>query len=191
MTASSIILGEQSFYTDYLSLLSTRLTLWLSFIFIRRAFPSTVFCRSLDILAGLSAFIFCMRRSVPPRIRQSLPISLFNSRKWLLFFSCMYRVFIKYCVFFQEFSKVCNLYLASTRLLLVVQKKYQPKVVTVLSPFVESFKGEEGVAVNCEKHTIFPEHLVVKVDETLSWTPLYVLTQYFLHLLLAIFTLCT
>ena len=80
----------------------------------------------------------------------------------------MYRVFIKYCVFFQEFSKVCNLSLASTRLLLVVQKKYQPKVVTVHSPFVESFKGEEGVAVNCEKHTIFPEHLVVKVDETLS-----------------------
>ena len=34
----------------------------------------------------------------------------------------MYRVFIKYCVFFQEFSKVCHHSLASTRLLLVVQK---------------------------------------------------------------------
>ena len=34
----------------------------------------------------------------------------------------IYRVFIKYCVFFQEFSKVCRLSLASTRLLLVVQK---------------------------------------------------------------------
>ena len=33
-----------------------------------------------------------------------------------------YRVFIKYCVFFKEFSKVCHLSLASTRLLLVVQK---------------------------------------------------------------------
>ena len=32
-------------------------------------------------------------------------------------------VFIKYCVFFQKFSKVCHLFLASTRLLLVVQKK--------------------------------------------------------------------
>ena len=33
-----------------------------------------------------------------------------------------YRVFIKYCVFFQKFWKVCHLSLASTRLLLVVQK---------------------------------------------------------------------
>ena len=33
-----------------------------------------------------------------------------------------YRVFIKYCVFFQEFLKACHLSLASTRLLLVVQK---------------------------------------------------------------------
>ena len=45
-----------------------------------------------------------------------------------------YRVFIKYSVFFQEFLKV------------------------------ESFEGlysdvgEGGVAVNCEKNTIFPEH---------------------------------
>ena len=34
----------------------------------------------------------------------------------------IYRVFIKYCVFFQDFSKVCHLSLVSTRLLLVVQK---------------------------------------------------------------------
>ena len=35
----------------------------------------------------------------------------------------IYNVFIKYCgFFFQEFSKVCHLSLASTRLLLVVQK---------------------------------------------------------------------
>ena len=33
-----------------------------------------------------------------------------------------YRVLIKYCVFFQEFSKVCHLSLASSRLLLVEQK---------------------------------------------------------------------
>ena len=37
-------------------------------------------------------------------------------------FYILYRVFIQYCVFFQEFSKVCHLSLASTRLLLVVQK---------------------------------------------------------------------
>ena len=34
----------------------------------------------------------------------------------------LFSVFIIYCVFFQEFSKVCHLSLASTRLLLVVQK---------------------------------------------------------------------
>ena len=33
-----------------------------------------------------------------------------------------YRVFINYCVFFQEFLKVCHLSLANTRLLLVEQK---------------------------------------------------------------------
>ena len=40
----------------------------------------------------------------------------------LLILQFWYRVFIKYCVFFQKFSKVCHLSLASTRLLLVVQK---------------------------------------------------------------------
>ena len=52
-----------------------------------------------------------------------------------------YRVFIKYCVFFQEFSKNCHLSLASTRLLLVFKKIYQPKGVTVHSHCVESFEG--------------------------------------------------
>ena len=33
-----------------------------------------------------------------------------------------YRVLINYCAFFHEFSKVCHLSLASTRLILVVQK---------------------------------------------------------------------
>ena len=37
--------------------------------------------------------------------------------------SLRYRVFIKYCVFFQEFLKVCHLSLASIRLLLVVVQK--------------------------------------------------------------------
>ena len=50
-------------------------------------------------------------------------------------------VCIKYCLFSQEFSKVCHLSLASTRLLLIVQKKYQPLGVTVHSHCVESFEG--------------------------------------------------
>ena len=76
-----------------------------------------------------------------------------------------YRVFMEYCVYFQEFSKVCHLSLASTRLLLVVQKINQPIGVTLLSHCVESQKvsysnvGEGGVAVKCE---IFPEHPVAK-----------------------------
>ena len=42
------------------------------------------------------------------------------------FFPIDYRVFIKYCVFSQVFSKVCHLSLVSTRLFLVVRKNYQP-----------------------------------------------------------------
>ena len=34
----------------------------------------------------------------------------------------LFSVFIIYCVFFQEFSKVCHLSFGSTRMLLVVQK---------------------------------------------------------------------
>ena len=35
----------------------------------------------------------------------------------------VHRVLIKYCVFFQKFSKVCHLSLANTRLLLMVVQK--------------------------------------------------------------------
>ena len=42
-------------------------------------------------------------------------------KNWDLFYK-RYRMFIKYCVFVLEFSQVCHLSLASTRLLLVVQK---------------------------------------------------------------------
>ena len=45
--------------------------------------------------------------------------SIFNK----IIFRLRYRVFIKYCVFFHEFSKVCYLSRATTRLLLVLQKK--------------------------------------------------------------------
>ena len=49
----------------------------------------------------------------------------------------IYRVFIVHCVFFsQEFSKICHVSLASTRLLLIVQKStenYQTIGVTVHS----------------------------------------------------------
>ena len=44
-------------------------------------------------------------------------------------------------VFSQEFSKVCHLSLASTQLLVVVQKIYQQIGVTVHSHSVESFGG--------------------------------------------------
>ena len=78
-----------------------------------------------------------------------------------------YRVFVKYCVFFQEFSKVCHLSLATTRLLLAVQKNYQPIGVTVHSHCAQSF---DGLLQRCRrgrgcselwKNTIFPEHPVV------------------------------
>ena len=48
-----------------------------------------------------------------------LPMCFVNFSEMIISF---YRVFIKYCVFFQEFLKVCHLFLASSRLLLVVQK---------------------------------------------------------------------
>ena len=43
-------------------------------------------------------------------------------------------------------------------------KYYQPIGVTVHSHCIESFEGvysEGGIAVNCEKNTIFPEHPVI------------------------------
>ena len=68
--------------------------------------------------------------------------------------------------FFQEFSKVCHLYLASTRLLMVVQKSYQLIGVAVHLHCIESF---EVLLQRCRrgrgcnewwKNTIFPEHPV-------------------------------
>ena len=53
-----------------------------------------------------------------PRIE----INLYNLTDTHLKLYQLYRVFIKYCVFSQEFLKGCHLSLASTRLLLVVQK---------------------------------------------------------------------
>ena len=61
----------------------------------------------------------------------------------------------KFCVLFQEFSKVCHLFLGCYWL----YNNYQPIGVTVHSHCVKSFEGsyssdvgEGGVAVNCEKH---------------------------------------
>ena len=96
-------------------------------------------------------------------------VSNLRTRDWLIYFIfhyCNYRVFIKYCGFF---SKVCHLSLASTRLILVVQKNYQPIGVTVRSHCVEIF---EGLLQRCRlgrgcselwKNTIFPEHTVVYI----------------------------
>ena len=77
-----------------------------------------------------------------------------------------YRVFIEYCVFFQEFSKVCHLSLASTRLLLVVQKitSQQEWLYTRIAlralqiPYKRCKRGR-----GCSElwnNTIFPEHPV-------------------------------
>ena len=87
-----------------------------------------------------------------------------------------------YCVFFQEFSKVCHLSLASTRLLLVVNKNHQPIGVTVHSYCVESFEGllhsvavEGGVAVNCEKTQLFLNTLYLSFSPHTSLTDRLVL----------------
>ena len=75
----------------------------------------------------------------------------------------MYRVFIKYCFFFQEFSKVCHLSRASTRLLLVVQKitsqlewLYTRITLRALKVSYSDVDGG-GVAVNGKN---FPQHPV-------------------------------
>ena len=71
-------------------------------------------------------------------------------------------------VFFQEFSKVCHLSLASIMLLLVVQKITSQKDYCTLALRWELWRsyysdvGEGGFAVNCEKH-IFPEHPVLEM----------------------------
>ena len=68
-----------------------------------------------------------------------------------------YRVCIKYCVLLQEFSQVCHLSLASTRLLLVVQKNTSQQEWLYTCITLRALKvsysdvGEGGVAVNCEK----------------------------------------
>ena len=79
----------------------------------------------------------------------------------------MYRVLIKYGVFFEEFSKVCHLSLASTRPLLVVQKiTSQKEWLSTRNAFWAlkvsySDVGEGGVAVNCEKTQFFMNTLYI------------------------------
>ena len=63
--------------------------------------------------------------------------------------------------FFQEFSQVCQLSLASTRLLMVVQKITSHRNALRALKISYSDVGEGGVAVYCEKNTIFPEQPVV------------------------------
>ena len=86
----------------------------------------------------------------------------------------MYWVFIKYCVFFQEFSKIFHLSLASTRLLLVVQKitsQYEwlyTRIALRALKVSYSDVGEEGVAVNCEKTQFFLNTLYVNCKSGIS-----------------------
>ena len=61
----------------------------------------------------------------------------------------------RYCVFFQEFSKVCHLSLASTLLLLVVQKITIDRLEGLLQ---RCRRGR--VCSELWKNTIFPEHPV-------------------------------
>ena len=78
----------------------------------------------------------------------------------------MYKVFIRYCVFFHEYSKVCHLSLARTRLLLVVQNITSQQEWLYSCIALRALKvsysdvGEGGVAVNCEKTQFFSEHPV-------------------------------
>ena len=87
-----------------------------------------------------------------------------EKNNWFNFCFFMYRVFIKYCVSFQEFWKVYYQSLASTRLLLLVQKINQPIGVTVRRISLRALEvshrdvGEGGVAVNFE-------------ETKTSWTP--------------------
>ena len=84
---------------------------------------------------------------------------------WAKLLSCKYRVFIKYCVFFQEFLKVCHLSLASTRLLLVVQKITANRSDCTLALRWELWRSSQQCrgGRGCSelwKNTIFPEHPV-------------------------------
>ena len=76
-----------------------------------------------------------------------------------------YREFVKYCVFARIPKSLPTLrrhYSAA----IGCTKNNEPIGVTVHSHCIESFKvpyndvGEGGVAVNCKKNTIFPEHSV-------------------------------
>ena len=87
-----------------------------------------------------------------------------------------YRVFMKHCVFFQEFSKVCHLSLASTWLLLVVHK-LQANTIGATGHWhcVENF---ERLLLRCRRgrgcnelwiNTIFNEHPVYIGKITHIW----------------------
>ena len=74
--------------------------------------------------------------------------------------------------FFQEFSRVCHLSLASTRLLLVVQISQWKRLYTriALRALKVSCK-EGGVAVNCEKTHFFQNtlYLTTQPFSSTSW----------------------
>ena len=80
----------------------------------------------------------------------------------------MYRVFIKYCVFFSRileslppFPRQHTAAIGCTKKLLANMSDctYTHTVLTALK-LSYSDVGEGGVAVNCETNTIFPEHPV-------------------------------
>ena len=86
----------------------------------------------------------------------------------------MYRVFIKYCVFFSRILESLPPLPRQHSAAIGCTKNCRPIGVTVHSHCVESFEknysdvGEEGgVAVNCEKNTIFPEHPVYLYTESI------------------------
>ena len=79
-----------------------------------------------------------------------LQITKYRSSLWLI-----YRVFIKYCDIFQDFSKVCHLSLASTRLLLVVQKITSQWLYTCIALKVFNNDVGEGVLWIVKKHNFF------------------------------------
>ena len=85
---------------------------------------------------------------------------MFTAREYQ---SVTYRVFIKYCVFFQELSIFCALSFASTGLLLAVQKWSTNKNDCTLGSLARmSFSStcRGFVAVNREITQFFYEHPV-------------------------------
>ena len=71
-----------------------------------------------------------------------------------------YRVLIKYCVFFQEFSKVCHLFVASTRQKKLPANSYDCTLALHLKVSYSNV-GARGVTV---KNTFLPEHPVFKTN---------------------------